>query len=196
MSNYYELLGLDPVLLAQKKEDEIKEEIARQFRAAAMVHHPDKGGDEEMFKELNHARDVLLDLPRRLRYNKILNDQAETEVYEPRSRPQDIPEQNEQSQTFHALIDLGLLRNEFIKFYKARLKDDDIASEHGYASKLTQDPKTGNDILRLTFPDQATAKAFIDLAIAQHWIQDPTLLNEQRAASAARPDPFRRALTY
>ena len=57
----YEQLGVD----RHASGDEIK----RAYRKRAMQHHPDKGGDEEQFKQLTHAYEVLSDESHRQRYN-------------------------------------------------------------------------------------------------------------------------------
>lgn len=53
----YEVLGLDKKATA--------EEIKKAYRKLALVHHPDKGGDPEKFKELAWANDILSDDHRR-----------------------------------------------------------------------------------------------------------------------------------
>lgn len=52
-SRYYELLGVP------RGAD--GDEIRRAYRRAAVTHHPDKGGDEEAFKEVARAYQVLGD---------------------------------------------------------------------------------------------------------------------------------------
>uniref|UniRef100_A0A0E0MPP7 J domain-containing protein n=1 Tax=Oryza punctata TaxID=4537 RepID=A0A0E0MPP7_ORYPU len=52
-SRYYDLLGVPP----GADDGEIK----RAYRRAAVTHHPDKGGDEETFKEVARAYQVLSD---------------------------------------------------------------------------------------------------------------------------------------
>eukprot|EP00475_Leptophrys_vorax_P009263 TRINITY_DN1612_c0_g1_i1.p1 TRINITY_DN1612_c0_g1~~TRINITY_DN1612_c0_g1_i1.p1 ORF type:complete len:432 (-),score=136.24 TRINITY_DN1612_c0_g1_i1:38-1333(-) len=52
-NKYYDLLGVD--------KNASQNEIKKAFRRAAVQHHPDKGGDEEKFKELNKAYEVLSD---------------------------------------------------------------------------------------------------------------------------------------
>lgn len=44
-------------------------EIRKAFRKLAVQHHPDKGGDEEKFKEIQHAHDILTDDRRRQIYD-------------------------------------------------------------------------------------------------------------------------------
>jgi len=46
------------------------EEIKQQFRILARIHHPDMGGDEETFKRIKHAYEVLSDPIRRAEYDK------------------------------------------------------------------------------------------------------------------------------
>lgn len=61
--DYYEILGV--------KKDASPDEIKKAFRRLAVQYHPDKeGGDEEKFKELNEAYDVLKDSQKRQRYDQ------------------------------------------------------------------------------------------------------------------------------
>lgn len=60
--DYYAILGV----AKSANEDEIK----RAFRKLAHEHHPDKGGNEEKFKEVNEAYQVLGDKEKRSRYDQ------------------------------------------------------------------------------------------------------------------------------
>lgn len=61
--DYYEVLGVSKTASA--------DEIKKAFRRAAVQHHPDKeGGNEEKFKEINEAYDVLKDAQKRQRYDQ------------------------------------------------------------------------------------------------------------------------------
>lgn len=60
--DYYEVLGVGK----SASPDEIK----KAFRKAAVEHHPDKGGDEAKFKELNEAYEVLSNSDKRQRYDQ------------------------------------------------------------------------------------------------------------------------------
>ena len=44
-------------------------EIKKAYRKESLIHHPDKGGDEEKFKLANEAFSVLSDPQRRQRYD-------------------------------------------------------------------------------------------------------------------------------
>jgi curved DNA-binding protein CbpA len=46
------------------------EEIKQQYRLLASIHHPDKGGDEERFKRIKFAYEVLSDPARRRQYDE------------------------------------------------------------------------------------------------------------------------------
>lgn len=59
--DYYEVLGVD------KKAS--KDEIKKAFRRLAHKHHPDKGGDEAKFKEVNEAYSVLSNDKKRAEYD-------------------------------------------------------------------------------------------------------------------------------
>jgi len=60
--DYYEILGVSKSASA--------DEIKKAFRKAAVQHHPDKGGDEAKFKEVNEAYEVLKDQQKRQRYDQ------------------------------------------------------------------------------------------------------------------------------
>ncbi len=60
--NYYDILGV--------KKDATPEEIKKAFRRLARKHHPDAGGDEAKFKEINEAYEVLSDKEKRAQYDQ------------------------------------------------------------------------------------------------------------------------------
>lgn len=61
--DYYEVLGVS--------KDASADEIKKAFRKLAVKYHPDKdGGDEEKFKEVNEAYEVLKDQQKRQRYDQ------------------------------------------------------------------------------------------------------------------------------
>lgn len=60
--DYYKILGVE----RSASQDDIK----RAFRKMAHEHHPDKGGDEAKFKEINEAYQVLSDSEKRQRYDQ------------------------------------------------------------------------------------------------------------------------------
>jgi molecular chaperone DnaJ len=59
--DYYEILGI-PKAASQ-------EDIKKSYRKLALKHHPDKGGDENTFKEIAEAYSVLGDEDKRKRYD-------------------------------------------------------------------------------------------------------------------------------
>ncbi|HZX49777.1 MAG TPA: DnaJ domain-containing protein, partial [Candidatus Paceibacterota bacterium] len=63
MKDYYKVLGVS--------RDASFEDIKRAYRKLAHKYHPDiKGGDEEKFKELNEAYQILSDSDKRSQYDK------------------------------------------------------------------------------------------------------------------------------
>ena len=60
--NYYEVLGVDKSASA--------DEIKKAFRKLAQKHHPDAGGDEDTFKEINEAYEVLSDPQKKAQYDR------------------------------------------------------------------------------------------------------------------------------
>ena len=65
MLNYYRILGLEP--------DADTSEIRRAFRVLAMRHHPDEGGDEELFKQIGIAFYALSDPQSREEYDMLIH---------------------------------------------------------------------------------------------------------------------------
>jgi molecular chaperone DnaJ len=59
--NYYDVLGV--------KKEASKDEIKKAFYKLASKYHPDKGGDESKFKEVNEAYQVLSDEKKRKEYD-------------------------------------------------------------------------------------------------------------------------------
>jgi len=61
VKDYYSILGVSK----SSTEDEIK----KAYRKLAMQHHPDRGGDEAKFKEIEEAYRVLSDSDQRRQYD-------------------------------------------------------------------------------------------------------------------------------
>eukprot|EP00197_Chlamydomonas_leiostraca_P013031 CAMPEP_0202868736 /NCGR_PEP_ID=MMETSP1391-20130828/11043_1 /ASSEMBLY_ACC=CAM_ASM_000867 /TAXON_ID=1034604 /ORGANISM="Chlamydomonas leiostraca, Strain SAG 11-49" /LENGTH=432 /DNA_ID=CAMNT_0049548941 /DNA_START=149 /DNA_END=1447 /DNA_ORIENTATION=- len=61
-TRYYEILGVS--------KDATPDELKKAHRKLALKHHPDKGGDQEKFKEINEAYDVLKDEEKRRIYDQ------------------------------------------------------------------------------------------------------------------------------
>ena len=60
--NYYDILGVS--------KDASQDEIKKAYRKKAHKHHPDKGGDEEKFKKINEAYQILSDEKKRKQYDQ------------------------------------------------------------------------------------------------------------------------------
>lgn len=61
MKNYYDILGVS--------KTSSQEEIKKKYRELSKMHHPDKGGDEEVFKKINEAYSTLSDPSKRAEYD-------------------------------------------------------------------------------------------------------------------------------
>lgn len=62
MRDPYEVLGV--------KQDATLDEIKKAFRRLSHQHHPDKGGDDARFKEINQAYQILSDPQKRAQYDR------------------------------------------------------------------------------------------------------------------------------
>ena len=60
--DYYKILGI--------AKNASVDEIKKAFRRQAVKHHPDQGGDEAKFKEINEAHEVLSNPEKRQRYDQ------------------------------------------------------------------------------------------------------------------------------
>lgn len=60
--DYYKILGLS--------KNASPDEIKRAYRRLAQLHHPDKGGDPQKFKEVNEAYQILSDPQKRSQYDQ------------------------------------------------------------------------------------------------------------------------------
>jgi curved DNA-binding protein len=61
MKNYYDVLGVN--------EQSTSADITKAFKDLAKKHHPDRGGDEAKFKEINEAHETLKDSQKRHDYD-------------------------------------------------------------------------------------------------------------------------------
>tara|TARA_R110000824_G_scaffold18850_2_gene73934 strand:- start:244 stop:1248 length:1005 start_codon:yes stop_codon:yes gene_type:complete len=64
--DYYKILNIN----RNSSQDEVK----KAFRSLSKQHHPDKGGDENVFKEMSEAYDTLGDIKKREEYNHKLDN--------------------------------------------------------------------------------------------------------------------------
>ena len=60
---------MNPYIQLDIPVDASLEEIKQRFRTLAHMHHPDKGGDEEVFKSIKLAYEILMDPIRRKQYD-------------------------------------------------------------------------------------------------------------------------------
>jgi len=77
MTDYYKILGINKNATA--------EEIKKAYRGLAMKHHPDRGGDEKKFKEIEEAYRILSDPAQKANYdnpNPFGNGNMNEEVFE------------------------------------------------------------------------------------------------------------------
>ena len=62
--NYYKILEIE--------ENADQNQIKKAFRKAALVNHPDRGGNEETFKKYQKAYEILSDPKKKDIYDRLL----------------------------------------------------------------------------------------------------------------------------
>ncbi len=74
MKDYYKILGIS--------KSSSEEDIKKAYRKAAMKHHPDRGGDEKTFKEIEEAYRVLSDPEKKSMIDKGIDPNANNQRYQ------------------------------------------------------------------------------------------------------------------
>jgi len=121
--DYYEVLGVPKTA----SQDEIK----KAFHKLAHKYHPDKGGDEKKFKEINEAYQVLSDKEKRAQYDQFgrvfENGQPGGNPFEGQGFNWAWGNKNQQSQEFEFdMGDVGDIFEEFFNFGGQRTAKKDI----------------------------------------------------------------------
>ncbi|CAG9322272.1 unnamed protein product [Blepharisma stoltei] len=78
VSNLYDLLGI--------ARTASQEEVKKGYRKSCLVHHPDKGGDPEMFKDISKAFETLSDPRKRALYDQQLDRTNSSDGANPQPR--------------------------------------------------------------------------------------------------------------
>ena len=65
MKNYYDILGVS--------ENASNDQIKKAFKNISKKEHPDRGGNEKVFKEANEAYDTLKDTQKRQEYLSLIH---------------------------------------------------------------------------------------------------------------------------
>jgi len=66
----YKTLGINSATSASEKANVTPDQLKKAYRKECLKHHPDKGGDEEQFKEIQRAYDVLSDPEKKQLYDQ------------------------------------------------------------------------------------------------------------------------------
>lgn len=123
MSDYYQVLGVS--------KNASEEEIKKAYRKLAHKYHPDKGGDEKRFKEINEAYQVLSNKEKRAQYDRfgrVFEGAAGASGFEPGF-------DFSSAFDFGDVSDMGNIGEIFEEFFGA-----------GFATQTKKDLKKGKDI--------------------------------------------------
>lgn len=193
--NYYQTLGLKREELKKQSEQEIDQAVTQAYRRLMLRWHPNRNPGIDTTKDsqrLSEAYEVLKNPARRRAYDQTLDNQV-THTFSPDFGIEKGPKM------YRALRPLEEIQNAFNDFVKKQIGEAK-AQEMGYASEIVTDPRTGQQVLRVMFPNQEAANQFIQLMIAQGMIQAPERdLNNQPHPEALednsndhyrRPSPF------
>src|SRR4030042_261763 len=121
MKNYYQILGVT--------QNASQEEIKKAYRKLAHKYHPDKGGDEKKFKEINEAYQILSDTEKRTQYDRFGQVFEGTEAgpgvgFDPFGRGFDFGNIWGRTGEEGVEFDLGEMFEEFFGFGGAKTKKD------------------------------------------------------------------------
>jgi DnaJ-class molecular chaperone len=72
MPDYYSILGLN--------KNASESEIKKSYRKLALQHHPDRGGDEQKFKEIQKAYEVLSDSEKKRNYDQFGDEEGREDI--------------------------------------------------------------------------------------------------------------------
>jgi molecular chaperone DnaJ len=128
--NYYKTLGVD--------KNATKDDIKKAYRELAKKHHPDKGGDEEKFKEITTAYDTLIDDKKRQQYDNPINNRFTT-YHRRKVRGEDVVLRLNIS-----LVDLFNIQKHTFK-YKRKIQCNECNGEGG--ETITCNVCNGNGII-------------------------------------------------
>ena len=73
----YKTLGLN------KEDKPSNDDIKKAYRAKAKIHHPDKGGDANVFKEISKSYEILGNAQKRTQYDKFGTTDANSASFSP-----------------------------------------------------------------------------------------------------------------
>jgi molecular chaperone DnaJ len=120
MKDYYQILGVS--------RQASPEEIKKAYRKLAHQYHPDKGGDEQKFKEINEAYQVLSDQNKRRQYDQFGRTfdgfQGGESGWDFGFGPFDFEAMRERFGEDFDFMDLGDIFGEMFGFGKAQRKKD------------------------------------------------------------------------
>ena len=100
MNNYYDILGVS--------KDSTAEEIKKVYRKLSKEHHPDRGGDENRFKEISEAYTILGDSQKRAQYDNSLNNPFSGGSFDPNDLFNNFFNQGRQRQRQQSGEDLSI----------------------------------------------------------------------------------------
>ncbi len=144
MNDFYQTLGL--------QETASQDEIKKAYRNLAMKHHPDRGGDQNTFKEINAAYDTLGDPKKREEYNAIKNGKHKFNFNSTDFNFDDIF-----AQTFHFNNGPGNVFNDIFSQRIQKNKDLNIRCQISLLDSFT-----GKQLdVNFTLPNSKTAKNIV-----------------------------------
>ena len=121
---HYSTLGLTLDQMTCSQED-----IRKAYHAAAMLHHPDKGGEDEKFRSIQEAYEVLKDPKLRQEYDAELLATLDKGEYHSKKNPESLPWLN----ALFRSRKVSYMRSVFIRDVKGS-----TPVQHRYSKQLTQ----------------------------------------------------------
>lgn len=100
MKDFYKILDIQP--------SATEEEIKMAYRKLAHRYHPDKGGSEDKFKEINEAYQILSDKYQRGAYDATILIMGQSATYSPATQESTVKDNNDVRNAVIFLILLGI----------------------------------------------------------------------------------------
>lgn len=187
--NYYEILGLfntqqfefDPTTISN-------EQIKSAYKSLAKIHHPDRGGNQQLFEQINTAYELLLDEKSRRQIDATWIQQKQKREYESKLNQQSklLRDQLEQREKRYRDETMKQATSASSSPYKRAKLFNDNQPDVGDTEEIDRIKTTGYDALRKI--QEQHRKRQEDLLMAHQRQSTDELLTTSKKATSSMPE--------